>query len=281
MQFRQVVVLCGLLLSHVALFSLADYVFRTVLYSDAAITKRHVRGLFAVTFTSSASLMQDLVTQEIFVDQDSVLLIGMFDMLVTLLLIYIVLPVTFGWQLFGMYKLPAMTRAAGAIALLPPLWYIFYISGPVVGLQSLELTLGQLVTRMSVFGVTVVSVLSGYGAVRFPMTTITSLLVPLSVEEFSAVEMRLVQTCSAIADRKAQLCTQTFAPQTTSWFGSFFSESKDEEELAHQEVKALESVLSELHLTLASMTNERAKNLRAKTWIGRLLNAWGWIMSGY
>ena len=47
------------------------------------------------------------------------------------------------------------------------------------------------------------------------------------------------------------------------------------------EVQALESVLSELHLTLASMTNERAKNLRAKTWIGRLLNAWGWIMSGY
>ena len=50
MQFRQVVVLCGLLLSHVALFSLADYVFRTVLYSDAAITKRHVRGALLVGF---------------------------------------------------------------------------------------------------------------------------------------------------------------------------------------------------------------------------------------
>ena len=32
-----------------------------------------------------------------------------------------------GWQLFGMYKLPAKTRAAGAIALLPPLWLLSWL----------------------------------------------------------------------------------------------------------------------------------------------------------
>ena len=63
----------------------------------------------------------------------------------------------------------------------------------------------------------VVSVLSGYGAVRFPMTTITSLLVPLSVEEFSAVEMRLV--------RRAQLTARASCSGTSESPYGFWSKA--------------------------------------------------------
>lgn len=77
----------------------------------------------------------------------------------------------------------------------------FPILSPKKGLLSIE----QGVSRIGVIGVTVMALLSGFGAVNYPYSSMTYFMRPVSYTDIQLVEKRLLQTMDMIIAKKKRI----------------------------------------------------------------------------
>lgn len=77
----------------------------------------------------------------------------------------------------------------------------FPILNPKKGLLSIE----QGVSRIGVIGVTVMALLSGFGAVNYPYSSMTCFMRPVSYADVQAIEKRLLQTMDMILAKKKRI----------------------------------------------------------------------------
>lgn len=77
----------------------------------------------------------------------------------------------------------------------------FPILSPKKGLLSIE----QGVSRIGVIGVTVMALLSGFGAVNYPYTSMAYFMRPVSYADVLAIEKRLLQTMDMIVAKKKRI----------------------------------------------------------------------------
>jgi hypothetical protein len=163
-------------------------------------------------------------------------------------------------------------------------------------------TMIRVVSRTAVLGISLLGVLSGFGAVHFPYTTMRVFNRAIPDAEVSSLERRLVQSVETIVERKKRVVTlrndmareesgAAASSAATSGSGSLFGKLASSLRLpglargrANQlinlssEIDALETVNKTLFYELHDVNLQRERAKIAKTPYGRFLEACGGAM---
>jgi golgi pH regulator len=86
--------------------------------------------------------------------------------------------------------------------------YLFWRLGdpfPLLSVSKGIFTIEQAVSRIGVIGVTVMAILSGFGAVNYPYTSMTYFIRPVKQSDVQIVERRLMQTMDMILVKKKRM----------------------------------------------------------------------------
>ena len=155
-------------------------------------------------------------------------------------------------------------------------------------------------SRVGVIGVTIMALLSGFGAVNYPYTSMVIFMRTVSAADMAAVERRLLQTIDiivskkkrvALAEREARERVQKMqSPAGGGWwhrvrqFGADSVASAMTTENVPQlkaDIAAMEEVSRHLFLEAHDLQNTRERNEWSKTWQGIYFNFLGYFFSLY
>ncbi|KAF4701852.1 Golgi pH regulator B [Perkinsus olseni] len=153
---------------------------------------------------------------------------------------------------------------------------------------------GFLLSTTGSIGVVLVAIVSGYGAVKFPYSNISRLMNPVTRMQLREQQKRLLHTLQLIGERKRTVLLERhnrasglsaapgrakgYVSSVLGWILGGASEGSSEKDMLY-EIEALESMCSEMYISLENLTEERQRVLYSTTRIGRIKNLWGWIMS--
>ncbi|KAJ3100408.1 Golgi pH regulator B [Phlyctochytrium planicorne] len=158
------------------------------------------------------------------------------------------------------------------------------------------LSIDQGVARISVVGVTLMAVLSGFGAVNTPYTTLFIFLKGVTADHISQAERELETTLDMIMEKKkrlAEFLRKKGERERSSGGGSFVRRMVntvssglsmglvDEFESLNTEIKALEALSVKMQSNFDSLQSERSRYLDSKTAKGKLMNVFGYLFSIY
>mmetsp|Transcript_8230 Transcript_8230/g.18400 ORF Transcript_8230/g.18400 Transcript_8230/m.18400 type:complete len:526 (+) Transcript_8230:131-1708(+) len=306
-----------LILSHGMFFAAANWFFSRLLYRDYEVKARHVQVLFAITFTASASMFELLLLVLAgMLQQDVFAIAWKVDQWTLVVLAYAILPASVVWT--GVRTVGTSSRRVAAVTVclgLPCFWYMIFLAGQLLHLDSLTFSADALMARIGALGITVVAMLSGFGAVNFPFSSVHSLLRPVTQQQVADTEQRLLRTMNAVAAKKRTAYTidqdeaakakQRRVPQVSGyrWGWSLLQDgaakvlptswgliqalasavtgdvaSSDRQRIS-TEIEALEALSRELFMELHELVQARGKEKKAKTTFGKVLNVFGCIMS--
>ncbi|KAI9498155.1 Abscisic acid G-protein coupled receptor-domain-containing protein [Zychaea mexicana] len=132
--------------------------------------------------------------------------------------------------------------------------------------------------RVAITGITLISVLSGFGVIHTPYYNLSIFRKPVSERDYRFAQNAYEQTMSMIRDKKSQLSRMTRDQQTKpTGFGRimFFVQGPEQREydLLESEIQQLESLSETMKGDLNELARERAKSQFGQTWKGRL-----WIL---
>lgn len=189
--------------------------------------------------------------------------------------------------------------------------YCFWRIGdpfPLLSVNRGIFTIEQGVSRIGVVGVTVMAILSGFGAVNFPFTSMTYFIHPVTQNDVLMTERRLLQTTDMILAKKKRMALERRnrqkQPNTTknSIWGlitsvtnkSQISESEfNNKQWAHcqvlvldigqlrLEIGGLEELSRELFVELHEMKNMQERQRWSATLQGKYFNVLGHFFSLY
>lgn len=164
-------------------------------------------------------------------------------------------------------------------------------------------TMGQAVSRAGVIGVSMLAVLSGFGAINFPYCNLSIFMRNISDTEVNALERRLLQATETVVQRKkrAVLLKEDLRGGAAGGAGGaggggasgggIFQRLASAVRVpshvgkSHQlaalsaEVEALEHVVKSLFLETHEVKQAKDRLERSRTWFGHVRNATGWLMS--
>uniref|UniRef100_A0A8C9FWC9 Golgi pH regulator n=1 Tax=Pavo cristatus TaxID=9049 RepID=A0A8C9FWC9_PAVCR len=153
------------------------------------------------------------------------------------------------------------------------------------GILSIE----QLISRVGVIGVTLMALLSGFGAVNCPYTYMSYFLRNVTDADILALERRLLQTMDMIISKKKRVCTSLSChcllrisvrpPKVCGLLKA--EESSSYLSLIQQEVDALEELSRQLFLETADLHATKERIEYSKTFQGKYFNFLGYFFSIY
>lgn len=162
----------------------------------------------------------------------------------------------------------------------------FPITSPNYGALSIE----QGLSRVGVIGVSLIGVLSGFGAVNYPYTSMTCFMRSVSRSDILQLERKLMHNYGMvidkkkrIADKQAELKTQ----KTTGWNVGGYTlgllTSSDSESLSELKSRCstLEELTRQLFLELVELRQMQQRIDWSKTFRGQYFNLLGYIFSAY
>ncbi|KAI7858421.1 Abscisic acid G-protein coupled receptor-domain-containing protein [Circinella umbellata] len=128
--------------------------------------------------------------------------------------------------------------------------------------------------RVAVTGITLISILSGFGVVHTPYYNLGIFRKPVSERDYRYAQNAYEQTLSMIRDKKTLLSRMTPAQQTKpTGLGrimSFVQGSEQREyDLLHDEIHQLETLSETMKADLSELARERARSQFSQTWQGR------------
>jgi len=165
----------------------------------------------------------------------------------------------------------------------------FPILSPKHGILSIE----QCIGRIGVLGVTIMAVLSGFGAVNYPYTCMSYFVRPVSDSDIQNLDKRLMQTMDMIIMKKKRIAVAKrdslqkglTGNESRSFWGmvrSFTSSSPSENIVALcEETKGLEELSRQLFLESVDLHNEQDRREYLKTLKGKYFNILGHFFSIY
>ncbi|KAK2169999.1 hypothetical protein LSH36_5g14000 [Paralvinella palmiformis] len=165
----------------------------------------------------------------------------------------------------------------------------FPILNPKHGILSIE----QGVGRIGVIGVTLMAVLSGFGAVNYPYTCMSYFVRPVSDADIQILERRLMQSMDMTVMKKKRIClakheSQKHASMNKDYGGIWgmvksFTASPILENIntLKQEARAMEELSRQLFLESVDLHNEQERRDYLKTLKGKYFNVLGHFFSLY
>ncbi|CAG8562501.1 5488_t:CDS:2 [Acaulospora morrowiae] len=148
-------------------------------------------------------------------------------------------------------------------------------------------------SRVGVIGVTIMAILSGFGAVNSPYATLFFFLRQVTDTDIQAAEKKYIQTLDIIMSKKRRiLIRQRSAAEHSSRVGGFVRKmfntvtngmgmGSENVGMLRQEISSLENLGRQLFLDIEDLYQERDRLQHSKTWQGKYFNFMGYIFSVY
>ncbi|XP_017770215.1 PREDICTED: Golgi pH regulator [Nicrophorus vespilloides] len=167
----------------------------------------------------------------------------------------------------------------------------FPILNPKQGILSME----QLVSRIGVIGVTVMALLSGFGAVNYPYTSMSYFIREVSPADVATTEKRLMQTMEMIVMKKKRIAmskkqslekgASSDADKKQGIWGMLYSvgPKRSQENISQLklEISGLEELSRQLFLEAHENHNMLERIEWSNTWKGKYFNFLGYFFSLY
>ncbi|XP_054168886.1 Golgi pH regulator-like [Oppia nitens] len=267
------------------------------LFRDYEIHNLLVQIQFCVTFSLSCSMFELIIFEIVgILDTSSRYLhwkIGIYAMLFMLI---VVLPFNIGYSFIS--NLPFikthLKRPLAAIVWLV-FMYLFWKVGdpfPILSPKHGILSIEQGISRVGVIGVTLMALLSGFGAVMYPYTSMACFMQVVTASDVSSSERKLLQTLDIIAMKKKRIKmiekeNQSKSLASPSSSSSIWSLLKSVSIQGHdvsqlkQECKTLEELSRQMFLELIELKSMEERIVWSKTLKGKYFNFVGYFFSLY
>uniref|UniRef100_A0A669EXE7 G protein-coupled receptor 89B n=1 Tax=Oreochromis niloticus TaxID=8128 RepID=A0A669EXE7_ORENI len=279
--------------------------FMRQLFKDYEVRHYVVQVVFSVTFAFSCTMFE-LIIFEILgaLSSSSRYFHWKLNLYVILLVLIFVVPFYIGYFVVSNIRLLQRQRLLFACMVWFTFMYFFWklgdpfpILSPISNIvlwKEWILSIEQLISRVGVIGVTLMALLSGFGAVNCPYTYMSYFLRNVTDSDILALERRLLQTMDMIVSKKKRIAMtrrqmyqrgEDQNKQTGFWgmIKSVTSTQTGSENLSlvQQEVDALEELSRQLFLETVDLQATKERIEYSKTFQGKYFNFLGYFFSIY
>lgn len=269
--------------------------FSKQLYRDYEVQHTRVQCLFSLTLSLSLSMFQLIIFEILGVlDPDRRYFYWKFTIFIMLLMLIFILPLCISYFIIsntGLKRNPVWVQIGSFLLYILFLCVFvkigdqFPITSPNYGALSLE----QGLSRVGVIGVSLIGVLSGFGAVNYPYTSMTCFMRTVNRSDVLQLERKLMHNYGMIVDKKKRIANKEAetGQQKTGWnVGSYafgFLTSSDSESVADLKSRCttLEELTRQLFLELVELRQMQQRIAWSKTIKGKYFNLLGYIFSAY
>ncbi|KAI0227171.1 Golgi pH regulator [Lamellibrachia satsuma] len=287
---------CIMFISEIIFFGGGWVFFLKRLFRDYEVHHWVVLLVFSVTFALSCTMFELIIFEIVGILSTSSRYfhwkLGLYAILFVLI---VVLPFYIAYFTVSNIKLVAQFRVVLTVVSWLVFLYFFWKTGdqfPIVSPKHGVLSIEQCIGRIGVIGVTLMAVLSGFGAVNYPYTSMAYFLRTVSDADIQMLERRLMQTMDmivmkkkriALADREVQQRATVNRSQGIWGMVKSFTSSGSNENLNQlkQDAQAHEELSRQLFLESVDLHNEQERIEYSKTLKGRYFNILGYFFSVY
>uniref|UniRef100_A0A0A9XC65 Golgi pH regulator n=1 Tax=Lygus hesperus TaxID=30085 RepID=A0A0A9XC65_LYGHE len=284
-----------ILVSQIIFFSGGWIFFVKKLFKNYEIHHRLVQLIFAFTFSLSCTMFELIIFEIIgILDSSSRYLHWIVGLYLILFMLIVAIPFYIGYYILINIRFvtPNMIRP-----LTTGIWllfiYLFWKLGdpfPLLSPKQGILSIEQAISRVGVIGVTVMALLSGFGAVNYPYSSMAYFIRQVSNADALAHEKRLLQTMDMILAKKKRIALSKRGSKAgfsigspAGLWGMLRSKNAESDNIwqLKQEVSALEELSRHLFLEAHDARDQLARMEWAKTWQGKYFNCLGYFFSLY
>lgn len=274
--------------------------FMKQLFRDYEVHHVFVQLMFSVTFSLSCTMFELIIFEILgILDSSSRYVHWKLGLYAILFMLIVILPFYIGYFIlsnvrFIQKQLIKPFTIASWLGFMYLFWKIgdpFPILSPKHGIFSIE----QGISRVGVVGVTIMALLSGFGAVNYPYTSMTYFMRNVSPSDIQAQEKKVMQTLDMIImkkkrialhekEKKKQTAISSAASGIWGMLKSVTTTSNSSVENINQlkqDVKALEELSRQLFLEAVDIHNMQERIEWSKTLKGKYFNCLGYFFSLY
>ena len=258
-----------------------------------------VQTLFSVTFSLSCTLFELIIFEILgILNSNSRFFHWKLDLYSILVLLIVVLPWYIGYLCFNVRL---VQKKPMALALSFAAWlifmYFFWKIGdpfPILNPKHGVLSIEQAISRIGVIGVTIMAVLSGFGAVNCPYTYMTFFMRYVSDADIDSHERKLNQVMDMILTKKKRLALverdnlqrASSSPNRKTSLWNMFKNATSSTNSSNvgqlqQEIAGYEELSRQLFLELVDLHNTKERMEYSRTLKGRYFNLMGYVFSMY
>lgn len=269
--------------------------FSKQLFRDYEVQHTLVQALFIITLSFSCSMFELIIFEILGVlNPDRRYLYWKFTIFIMLLMLIVILPIFISYFIMsntGLKRNPVWVQIASCLlysiflCIFVKIGDQFPITSPNYGALSLE----QGLSRVGVIGVSFIGVLSGFGAVNYPYTSMTCFMRTVNRSDIMQLERKLIHNYGMIVDKKKRIAIKEAESrqQKSGWnMGSYtfgFLSSGESESISDLKSRCatLEELTRQLFLELVELRQMQQRIAWSKTIKGKYFNLLGYIFSAY
>ncbi|XP_036198422.1 Golgi pH regulator isoform X5 [Myotis myotis] len=284
--------------SQILFFGFGWLFFMRQLFKDYEVRQYVVQVIFSVTFAFSCTMFELIIFEILGVlNSSSRYFHWKLNLCVILLILVFLVPFYIGYFIVSNIRLLHKQRLLFSCLLWLTFMYFFWKLGdpfPILSPKHGILSIEQLISRVGVIGVTLMALLSGFGAVNCPYTYMSYFLRNVTDVDILALERRLLQTMDMIISKKKRMAMTRRSMfqkgevhnKPSGFWGvikSITTSAPGTENLTliQQEVDALEELSRQLFLETADLHATKERIEYSKTFKGKYFNFLGYFFSIY
>lgn len=300
-----------ILISQILFFVAGWIFFVKQLFKDYEVHHTIIQLIFSITFALSCTMFELIIFEIIgYLDVSSRYFHWNLGLYLLLFMVIVLIPFCIAYYCISNIRFVSERMIIGLTVIV---WFIylyffwkigdpFPILSPKQGIFSIE----QGVSRIGVIGVTVMALLSGFGAVNYPYTSMAIFIRPVTQSDVLSIEKKLLQTMDMILVKKKRIALSEansvgarqqygmdqsgvksrsgFWSGILSSVGSFanpLGQGSENISKLREEISALEELSRQLFLEAHDARTMREKIEWSKSFQGKYFNCLGYFFSLY